>query len=163
MIEEKEEEEYFIEKKRNSLNGNYLNNFVLRDKNEGNLVYFGLIDVEKLFQSSRAVRFRSTENLAKVVELKEENISPNPKNKRRYKLSTKLHFADRFEDNISGKRWLNEVYSQNNYRMGRNNLHRSGSCYVKPIEEVIFFKLNFLIKYRKFLLKKKKKIIDHCI
>lgn len=98
---------------------------------------FGVLtNSEKMFKSSRAVRFRSTENLAKVVELKEENISPHPKTSRRYKLSSKLNFTDKFEDNISGKRWLNEIYSKNSHPYNRGNLYRSGSCYVKPIEEV---------------------------
>lgn len=66
-------------------------------------------------------------------------MSPNPKKKKRFKISSKLNFSDKFEDNISGKKWLNEIYSKNNYVWKKNNLYRSGSCYVKPIEEVLKF------------------------
>lgn len=53
------------------------------------------------------MRFRSIENLARVVETKEENLSPI--RKRRYKLSRKFNFTDKFEDNLNEKRWLDEV------------------------------------------------------
>ena len=53
------------------------------------------------------MRFRSIENLARVVETKEENLSP--KRKRRYKLSRKFNFTDKFEDNLTRKPWLAEL------------------------------------------------------
>ena len=81
------------------------------------------------------IRFRSTENLPRVDETKEENISPNPKNKRRYKLSSKLNFSDKFEDNIHGKKkWMTEIFKYN--KVDNQPMFRSGSCIVKPIEEV---------------------------
>ena len=81
-------------------------------------------------------RFRSTDNLPRVDETKEENISPNPKRKLRYKLSRKFNFSDKFEDNPSRKKWLSEVFRDNYYNPS-NQVFRSGSCLVRPIEEVI--------------------------
>lgn len=80
-------------------------------------------------------RFRSTENLPRVDETKEENDSPNPKRKLRYKLSKKFNFSDKFEDRLNRKKWLSEVFG-GSFSGGQGQLLRSGSCLVRLIEEV---------------------------
>jgi len=70
-----------------------------------------------------------------VNETKEENISPNPQRPFRYKLSKRFNFSDKYEDNLNKKKWLSEVFKNRLYQSS-NQILRSESCVVRPIEEV---------------------------
>lgn len=137
MIEEKDEDDLKPEKKRKSLNTRHYLTMIIRDKREGGLGE-GLIPEKLLRKNQKKRRFRSTQNLPRVDETKEENISPKAKTNLRHKLSKRFHFSDKFEDHLGGKRWLTEVYSSNFFG-SQPHMLRSGSCVVRPIEEVLQF------------------------
>lgn len=124
-----------------------------------------------MFDENKLYRVQSSDVLARVDEHDEDNLSPKKKRKKRYQLSTKFGFSDKLDDKISGKKWLNEIYTVSPYKKINNNYSDSGCYFQKPIEEVLsFYNRNFqeaiqdtkLQKYKRHLQKSKKNNLEFC-